>query len=333
MSTVVINSIDPKASKEDENLVLTITGTNFTDGGDPVVYVNDINFIPHTFTSTELEVTINTNFDANIYTLAVANGQDEIDLADGTTKIWKLTNTELIRYITDQSTSISLGNETCYTKPSIWLIYDEDGAKGDFGAIMKVCPPNANIDYEQVFLKYNENFNITSTTNKLILNDIILIDGDKIWLSNQLNSSENGLYYIIDTIEIIDPNSTTDDIDNIIHNFTVNFYRTVDDTVFVDLAVRAYDTVDGDLSRQIITEQNINFDKIGFYTINYYVLNSQGILSTEKRKVKIIECNASIAPTGSIIISDYLIKTEVDTSVLNPDNILNSCNACDLSEI
>lgn len=220
-----------------------------------------------------------------------------------------MATTEIIRYITDQSTSIALGNNTCYTKPNIWLVYDENGAKGDFGYIMKICPPSFNIEYVSVYLKYNDNFNFGSG-GEVEINNIQLLEGDKVWLSNQSNPAENGIY----TVQI----------------GAWTFDRAVDDTVFIDLAARAYDTVDGDLTRQIITDHNINFGEVGFYTINYYVLNSQGILSTAKRKVKIIYCGASIAPTNSIIMTDYLIKSEVDTSVLDPDDILNSCDACEV---
>ena len=220
-----------------------------------------------------------------------------------------MASTELIRYVTDQATSKSLGNNTCYTKPSIWLVYDSEGAKGDYGYIMKMCPPSFDIEYEQVFIKYEENFDIT-TGGEVELDNIQLTDGDKVWLSNQSIEAENGIYYV--------------------RAGTWELYRVVDDTVFVDLGARAYDAVDGDLSREIITEQNINFGEVGFYTITYYVLNSQGILSTVKRKLKVVECNASIVPTDSYAITDYLIKAEADPSVLDPDDILNSCDACAL---
>lgn len=220
-----------------------------------------------------------------------------------------MATTELIRYVTDQATSPNLGNNTCYTKPSIWLVYDSEGAKGDFGYIMKVCPPDFNIEYEQVFLKYEKNFDFV-TGGEVELNNIQLIDGDKVWLSKQSNELENGIYYV--------------------RTGTWNFYRSVDDTVFVDLGARASDTIDGDLTREIITEQNINFGEVGFYTINYYVLNSQGVLSTTKRKVKIIECSGSIVPVDTYKITDYLIKAEVDKDVLDPSDILDSCDACEL---
>jgi len=220
-----------------------------------------------------------------------------------------MASTELIRYVTDQATSKSLGNNTCYTKSSIWLVYDSEGAKGDYGYIMKMCPPSFDIEYEQVFIKYEENFDIT-TGGEVELDNIQLTDGDKVWLSNQSIEAENGIYYV--------------------RAGAWELYRVVDDTVFVDLGARAYDAVDGDLSREIITEQNINFGEVGFYTITYYVLNSQGILSTVKRKLKVVECNASIVPTDSYAITDYLIKAEADPSVLDPDDILNSCDACAL---
>lgn len=205
-----------------------------------------------------------------------------------------MASTKLIRYVTDQSTNISLGNSNCYNKPNIWLVHDTYGVKGDFGYIMKVCPPRFDIEYISVYLKYNNNFSF-EVGGEVELNNIQLLEGDKVWLANQSIPSENGIY--------------------IVQYGTWIFHRIVDNNVFVDLTARAFDIVDGDLSREIIIDHNINFGEVGLYTINYHVLNSQGILSTIKRKIKVIYCNASIAPTGSFIIADYLIKTEIDTSV------------------
>lgn len=316
MSTVIINTITPKTTKIDTNPEIIITGENFTDGGDPIIYVNDNSFTPYSFSDTEAKFVLTSDLDCGIYNVAVANGTDVIDLSNDNIAIWELTSTELIVYVTDQATSISLGNNACHSKASINLVYDSEGPTGDFGYIMKMCPPNSSVEYEQVYLKYELNFDYL-TGGETELDGIQLIDGDKVWLSNQSVESENGIYYVR-AVSTLNPNGEWE------------FYRTVDDNVFVDLGVRAYDVVDGDLSRQVITEQNINFGAVGFYTINYYILNSQCVLSQTKRKLKVIECTASLVPTDSFVITDYLIKTEVDKSVLDPDDILDSCDACEL---
>lgn len=318
MSAVIISTISPKSSQESTTPEIIITGLNFTDGGDPVVYINGTELTSVTFTNTEIKFTLNPALDCGIYTIGIANGTDVINIAANTIDIWKLTNTELIRYITDQPISTTLGNNTCHTKASMSLVYDSNGAKGDFGYIMKKCPPNDNTEYEQVYLMYEENFDYQHG-GEIKLNNINLIDNDKVWLSNQSIITENGIYYVR-AVSSTNPNGEWE------------FYREINDNVFIDLGVRAYDIVDGDISRQIITDQNINFNTVGFYTINYYILNSQCVISQTKRKLKIIYCNASIVPTDSLIISDYLIKTEIDTSVLNPDNILDSCDACELDD-
>ncbi len=162
------------------------------------------------------------------------------------------------RYITSQAVSLAVGNTTCYTKPNIWLVYDYDGASGAYGNIMKVSPPNIDIEYIYVRLKHSSNVD-WMTGGEITLDNVELLTGDLVWLSSQSVSSENGIYTV--------------------QTGAWTFYKAVDETVFVDLGARAYDQVDGDLTRNIIVDQNINFNEVGFYTIKDHVLNSQGILS------------------------------------------------------
>jgi hypothetical protein len=205
---------------------------------------------------------------------------------------------DFIIYKTDQRILDSLGNRDCYVKPSIALVYDDDGVRGDFGIIQTVLK-DANVEYIQVFLKYNQNFD-WSTGGEVELDDIQLADGDKVYLASQSVSSENGIY--------------------IVRAGSWEFNKTVDSTVFVDLGARATDETDGDLTRTIITDYlGIDFGTVGFYSIYYYVVNSDGILSKVFRKVKVVEnANASIVPMGKFKITQYEILSSIDPDIRIP---------------
>jgi hypothetical protein len=215
---------------------------------------------------------------------------------------------DFIRYETDQAIDVNIGNKDCRVKPYIHLVFDDDGANGKYGIIMTVSPPNVNIEYEQIFLKHNDDFDFT-TGGEVELDDIQLQDGDKVWLSNQNVSSENGIYYV--------------------RSGTWDFYREVTNEVFVDLGARATDQLDGDLTRSILTTHNIDFDQVGFYSIVYYVINSLGVMSKVTRKVRVILQNASIVPTNSFAITDLQIVAEYDKDLIgDPIGDVNDCDAC-----
>ena len=172
------------------------------------------------------------------------------------------------------------------------LVYDVDGARGKFGRVQTVVL-NDNKEYYYVRLKYNTNFNF-SIGGEVTLDDISLLAGDYVYLDGQNIPSENGIYEVQ------------------VGAWTL--VTGVDDDIFVDLGARSIDTVDGDLTRDIITyKPDLDFGKVGFYTIRYYVVNSIGILSGEYRKVKVIsDAKSSISQTDAFKITHYEVIAGAD---------------------
>src|SRR5574343_1935828 len=148
---------------------------------------------------------------------------------------------------------------------------------------MSVIPPNVYMTYLNIYLKHNADFYF-SVGGEVVLDNISLRIGDLVWLSNQSESSENGIY-------MVDSGAWTP-------------VPVVDKNTFIDLGARATDQIDGNITRNIIIDQNITFGKTGFYSITYYVLNSLGILSKAIRKVKILASTASISPSDSYKVTD-----------------------------
>ena len=187
-------------------------------------------------------------------------------------------------------------NGNCITKPTISLNFDTDGANGKYGAIQTVNV-NPDMEYIQVFLKYNLDFD-WETGGEVELDGKQLFEGDKVWLSNQSYSFEEGIY--------------------IVRQGTWDFYRVVNSDIFVDLGATASDSIDGDLTRNIVThgEQLIDFSEVGFYSIHYYVVNSNCVLSRTMRKVKIIEQDASIVPINTFKITHYEISSDFDSDLI-----------------
>lgn len=204
---------------------------------------------------------------------------------------------DFIVYRGDQAPSASLGNEECSRRAVVSLVYDDDGARGDFGRIQTVIL-NPNKVYEYVRLKYNSNFDV-STGGEVTLDGISLIEGDRVYLAGQNISGENAIYEVeTGAWTYIKPYNT--------------------DIVFIDLGARATDAVDGDLTRSIITyKPDLDLTEVGFYTINYYVVNSIGILSRTYRKVKVLsDASASIMPTNSFKITNYEVNSGFDSDML-----------------
>lgn len=192
--------------------------------------------------------------------------------------------------ITQSSTS----EISCGRIPKISLTYDIDGVKGKYGSIQSV-EPNPSIIYELVFLKYNYHVDII-TGGEITLNHIQLIDGDRIWLNGQINPTTNGIY--------------------IVRADSWEFYKAITPNIFIDLGATASDSVDGDITRNIITDySDIDFALNGFYSIIYYIVNSQGNVATKTRKVKVIPQQASISPVPGFKITQYDITSETDAKM------------------
>jgi len=203
---------------------------------------------------------------------------------------------DFIVYRGDQEPSAALGNEECSRQAVISLVYDDDGARGDFGRIQTVIL-NEDKVYEYIRLKYNTDFDF-GTGGETTLDGIPLITGDRVYLAGQTTSAENGIYEV-----------TTG---------AWTFIKAVDDDVFIDLGARAIDEEDGDVTRDIIIyKPDLDFGVVGFYTIRYYIVNSLGILSTTYRKIKVIsEAGASIVATNAFKITHYEVSASYDSDLI-----------------
>jgi len=307
-SQSIIYSVTPQASLKGTFPEITISGLKFSEGGAPIVILNGVTQTLTSYSDTSIVFTLITDLDYGVYDLTVVNGYEWTQLQNDPLYEADLVSIKLIRYITDQQVSYSLGNTNCYVKPTIQLVYDTDGASGKYGSIMGVIPANVYMEYLNIYLKHNSNFDF-SVGGEVTLNNVKLITGDLVWLSNQTVSGENGIYTVSET--------------------AWTFVKAVDSNTFIDLGARATDQVDGDISRNIVIDQHIKFGKTGFYSITYYILNSLGILSKIIRKVKILTSSASISPSDAYKITDYSIKTEVDPDLLLSGNTTdNSTSTC-----
>lgn len=294
-SKSIIYSVTPQISKTTTFPEITISGLKFTEGGSPIVILNGVEQTLTSYSDTSIVFTLVDDLAFGVYDLTVVNGYEQTQLQSNPLYEEDLVSIKFIRYLTDKSVSYSLGNTNCYVKPTIQLVYDTDGASGKYGSIMSVIPPNVYMTYLNIYLKHNANFDF-NVGGEVVLDTISLLSGDLVWLSNQIESSENGIY--------------------LVSSGAWTFVQAVDSNTFIDLGARATDQIDGNISRNIVIDQHITFGKSGFYSITYYALNSLGILSKTIRKVKILTSTASISPSDSYRVTDYLIKSEADSQLL-----------------
>lgn len=70
----VIHSIDPKASKEGTNPLITIKGQHFSEGGEPTVRIDGDPVSITSYTDNEITFVLIDNLPASVYTLSVFNG-------------------------------------------------------------------------------------------------------------------------------------------------------------------------------------------------------------------------------------------------------------------
>lgn len=328
-SQSIIYSVTPQASQKGTFPEITISGLKFTEGGAPIVILNGVTQTLTSYSDTSIVFTLLSDLDYGVYDLTVVNGYEQTQLQNNPLYEADLVSIKLIRYITDQQVSYSLGNTNCYVKPTIQLVYDTDGASGKYGSIMSVIPANVYMEYLHIYLKHNTNFDF-STGGEVTLDNVKLLEDDLVWLSNQTESTENGIYKV-----------TTG---------AWTFVKVVDSNTFIDLGARARALIEntstntttcqpndekyvmGDVSREIVINQHIKFGKTGFYSITYYILDIFGILSKVIRKVKILTSGVSISPSDEYKITDYSIKTEVDPDLLllllsgnTTDNSTSTC--------
>ena len=306
----VITSIDPTASMVGTSPSAVIYGNYFVMGMvAPTLVINGQSVPLISYTNTQINFAL-TNLPMGEYYAVVTNGNN------------LSSSTPFIRYSSTVGPDQNIGNLYCTSKPTMNLVFDSDGPGGKYGATMLVNPPNPNIQYIQVYLKYNYQFN-WSTGGEVTLNGVKLITGDKVYLSGQQISVENGIYTV----------STGSWV----------YLQAVTPNTFVDLGARAYDVIDGDISREILTEMGVDFGTVGMYTITYYSMNSLGVMNSVQRIVNVlaqttvdiggingnpsptnIVITGSISPADGYWVTDYQISPTFDQELVNQLLLSNS---------
>ena len=277
--------IEEDSCKNPDGFFSTIIGSDFTvNSEDPTVSIDSEDIEVFSFTDTEIVVIMPEGLDIGVHLLEVDNGDPETCSINFFAALRSL----------EEAT-------VCFVKTDMNLVFDEDGPLGNFGRIMTVIE-NSSMVYLQVRLKYNLDFDFT-TGGEVTLDDVELLDGDLVYLSNQAVSSENGIY--------------------IVRTGTWDFDQVVDSDLFVDLGARAIDSIDGDLTRDIITFfPDLDFSTTGFYSINYLVVNSQGSCQSLIRKVRVLPNNdASLVPVDTFKITQYDICAALDKDIAGNDTI------------
>ena len=87
---------------------------------------------------------------------------------------------------------------------------------------------------------------------------------------------------------------------------------------------QAIDTVDGDITGKVITNNNINIDKTGEYSITYFTTNSAGVYTFAVRKVIVfdIDIKLSLSNTNITKSTDIIVSVSDNSFdyLLLPDN-------------
>lgn len=93
---------------------------------------------------------------------------------------------------------------------------------------------------------------------------------------------------------------------------------------YTEEGYQAIDTVDGDITSKVITNNNININKNGRYSVTYFTTNSAGVYAFAVRKVVVYDisiklslANTKVTPSTDIIVS---VKDSYFDYLLLPDN-------------
>lgn len=96
------------------------------------------------------------------------------------------------------------------------------------------------------------------------------------------------------------------------------------DSNYTEEGYQAIDTVDGDITSKVITNNNINMSKVGRYSITYFTTNSAGVYAFAVRKVVVydIDIKLSLANTKVVASTDIIVsvKDSYFDYLLLPDN-------------
>lgn len=318
----IITKVTPYASKG--QALICVEGRFFTDGGSTTLLINgeEYPYVEDTLSDTNLCFNILgtsivgpsipvcediSPFACGIFEFTICNGNtDGFDTP--------LCDSDLfIRYTDDQTPSLVLGNTQCVTKATIAPNIDIDTPIGGFNSLNINWVPNSNTMFVQVRVKYDFRYDV-AVGGAAVLDNIDVIDGDLVWLTNQGTEVENGIW--------------------IVRDGPWEYDMEVTDDVFVDLGASGFDPDIGNISRDIITTVNpggtlddskhmlVDWGTVGIYSIDYYYLTTECVLSESSRKVRVFDKNASISPVNTFAITDYRIFNGFDQDLIN--NIIPS---------
>lgn len=93
---------------------------------------------------------------------------------------------------------------------------------------------------------------------------------------------------------------------------------------YIESGYEAIDTVDGDITRKVIANNNINISKPGEYSITYFTVNSAGVYTFAVRKVIVFDINIKLSLSSDKYAKSVDIIVNVDDNyfdyLLLPDN-------------
>ncbi len=83
---------------------------------------------------------------------------------------------------------------------------------------------------------------------------------------------------------------------------------------YVEEGYQAIDTIDGDISSKVITNNNVNTNKSGQYNITYFAVNSAGVSTFVSRKVIVYDINIKLSLANTSVVESTYIKVSVKDS-------------------
>jgi hypothetical protein len=309
-SAIRIDTVEPRKVQHGTRTQITIKGSNLSLGTAPEVTVDDVPIDVVSFTESSIVATaVWANFNCCPGILSVSNGTDTDE-------------TELVIYKQETPPSAAeVVGATCYSKPTVSLLYSTDVTFDEsnphilvVGSNTTISPPNAKIQYVYADIVITAPIDIRSqysagTVFQASSNKTIPEDGDKVLLTAQATPGENDIYLVSDVgggkiaFGLYLPNAPRNEL-------------------FVDPGV-FYSSEDGE--SLVVDASGIDFGKSGLYTIDYYVRNSFCILTHIQRLVKVMEAGASIVPGGVYDITDYNICTGAPDELVPDASILDQC--------
>ena len=150
-------------------------------------------------------------------------------------------------------------------------------------------------------------------------NDPGYISNDKVEVIGNIGTEEGiyDLYYKAKNSE----HSVTRKVIIIDNSSLKNMFPTItlegDETIYLvknipyrDPGVKAYDSIDGDITDKVINSSDINVGYLGEYKVNYMVTNSKGLTYSINRKVQVVDTDSELVISSSLS-TNYLTNENV----------------------